>query len=246
MHKNDFSQDFFAALDTHTLGSNLIFERCLPGTSTRLIEAGNSAGIGTVLAAAKQTSGRGRGDHTFESPEDGLYFSVLLPASASGTAARITIAAAVAVIGALDEAGCAAGIKWINDLILSGRKLGGILAERPAAMNGKTVLGIGLNTNSRAEDFSAELRPNIITLSEQGIAVSNGRLCAEILNRLEPLLDQTITSQSRLIQQYKSRCVTIGKELILPNGCKARALDISADGYLMAELEDGTNITINN
>ena len=84
-----------------------------------------------AAVALSQTAGRGRSGRSFFSPESGLYLSVLLKKGLEAeTAELITPAAAVAVAEALEETGSPrAGIKWVNDIYIGGKKVCGILTE---------------------------------------------------------------------------------------------------------------------
>ena len=91
---------------------------------------------GLVVVADQQTAGRGRRGHTwFSPPGSGLYVSVVLaPAAARVDPARattlLTLAAGVALAEGIEQAtGLRVDLKWPNDLQMTRRKLGGILAE---------------------------------------------------------------------------------------------------------------------
>ena len=107
---------------------------CVDSTNTVLAALARSgAPEFTAVIAGAQTAGRGRGEHRFFSPAGcGVYFSLLLrPRFPAVTAAKlITPACAVAAARAIERAsGEAAGIKWVNDVFLRGRKVCGILTE---------------------------------------------------------------------------------------------------------------------
>lgn len=122
-------------------------------TNDDLLEAGKQgAPHGTGLAARAQTAGRGRRGHKWDSTAGNLLLSVVLrprvdPAKYSGLAA----VSGIAVLKALEKQGVASEIalKWPNDLISRGRKLGGILVEAARDNEGKpfAVCGIGVNVN---------------------------------------------------------------------------------------------------
>ena len=105
---------------------------------------------GAVVIAGSQNAGRGRRGRSFYSPQgDGLYMSVLLrptlPACASLT---LTTKAAVAVYEALRARGFPCEVKWVNDLLLRGKKVCGILTEGQTNPRGQlawAVVGIGVN-----------------------------------------------------------------------------------------------------
>ncbi|MBM3451364.1 MAG: 2-amino-4-hydroxy-6-hydroxymethyldihydropteridine diphosphokinase, partial [Armatimonadetes bacterium] len=111
----------------------------------RLAEAG--APEGTAVAARTQTAGRGRLGRSWTSPPGGLWVSVVLrPLIGLPDIPRLGLAVGVAVHRAIERVtGTRTGLRWPNDILLDGRKLGGILAETgPAAR--WVVVGVGLNT----------------------------------------------------------------------------------------------------
>lgn len=122
-------------------------------TNDDLLEAGKQgAPPGTGLAARVQTAGRGRRGHKWDSTAGNLLLSIVLrpradPAKYSGLAA----VSGLAVLEALEKQGLAneIGLKWPNDLVARGRKLGGILVEVARDNEGKpfAVCGIGVNVN---------------------------------------------------------------------------------------------------
>lgn len=122
-------------------------------TNDDLLEAGKQgAPHGTGLAARAQTAGRGRRGHKWDSTAGNLLLSIVLrprvePAKYTGLAA----VSGLAVLEALEKQGLAneIGLKWPNDLVARGHKLGGILVEAARDNNGKpfAVCGIGVNVN---------------------------------------------------------------------------------------------------
>ena len=150
----------------------------------------------SVVVAGQQTAGRGRRGHGwFSPPGAGLYVSVVLaPATARVDAARattlLTLAAGVALVEGVEAStGLSADLKWPNDLLVSGRKLAGILAEGHADT---VVLGYGINVLATA--FPPELRSRATSLeSEIGRRIESDLVLDETLaalsRRYEDLLD---------------------------------------------------------
>jgi BirA family biotin operon repressor/biotin-[acetyl-CoA-carboxylase] ligase len=142
----------------------------LPSTNTEAArQASLGAREGLCVVAREQTAGRGRRERAWVSPKDsGLYFSVVLrPRTDARDWPLITLAAAVAARDALEEA-CAlrTDIKWPNDLLASGRKLCGILAETADGAAGRAViLGVGINLTNRA--FPPEILAAATSVEEQ-------------------------------------------------------------------------------
>ncbi|HET6956931.1 MAG TPA: biotin--[acetyl-CoA-carboxylase] ligase [Vicinamibacterales bacterium] len=149
------------------------------------------AEAGLVVVADEQTAGRGRRGHTwFSPPGSGLYVSVVVaPASSpidpSRATTLLTLAAGVALAEGIEEGcGLQVDLKWPNDLQVSRRKLGGILAESSGVgSRDSVVVGYGLNVLSTA--FPRELGDRATSLeTELGRAVDRHHLLAETLAAL--------------------------------------------------------------
>lgn len=128
----------------------------------RLAAAGAAAG--TVVIAEEQTAGRGTSGRTWASPPGlGVWLSVVTRPEAVRHPGVLPILAGLAAAAALDRftAPATVGLKWPNDLVFDGRKLGGLLCE--AAWNGAAaahvVVGCGVNVLQDEGDFPPELQP---------------------------------------------------------------------------------------
>ncbi|MBM6775438.1 biotin--[acetyl-CoA-carboxylase] ligase [Olsenella profusa] len=132
-------------------------------TNDAVLALGRSgAPAGFAVAARQQTAGRGRRGHVWASPEGNLYLSVLLrpdvsPTRLPGLAAACGVGAArgLRAVGANEVQ-----LKWPNDLVARGRKLGGILVE---VEGGPAVCGIGVNVLDAPRELGA------ICLAELGV-----------------------------------------------------------------------------
>ena len=129
---------------------------------------------GTVVMAESQTAGRGRYGRTWQSPEGNLYMSLVLPDLEKNNLA-IPFLTAVAVADSLP--GYNISLKWQNDVLLSGKKLAGILIEKEGD---KLVVGIGVN---------------VMTSPEEGVLYPT----ANLEGRLRPM-----TLAKRILLQYNT------------------------------------------
>lgn len=144
-----------------------------------------------VCIAQSQTSGRGRQGRSWQTPPgSGLCLSV-----ATGLAAMpppgITLAAGVVIRRALAEAGAQVELKWPNDLVACGGKLGGILAEtRAAAGHIRLVVGLGLNLalppNFRLDEAAALPPTDLVAAGAK--ATEPNALAARLVSDLGELL----------------------------------------------------------
>ena len=123
----------------------------------------------TAVLADAQTGGRGREGRTWASPPGGLYLSVLLRPRIAKVG-LLPLAAGVAVAEAAAELGVATELKWPNDVLASGRKLAGILAEAASGPAGVewVVLGLGVNVALEASSVPPEIAGAVTSLAAEG------------------------------------------------------------------------------
>jgi len=185
-----FDQIWWAIADTR-FGPLLRCYNELPSTNDFAAAlAREGAPDGTVVLAASQTQGRGSRGRGWFSPVGGLYLSVVLRPRLDPTAALgLTLAAGAAAAEAIMASEpVQVGLKWPNDLLLAGRKVGGVLVET-AAVPGRVrhaVVGIGINANIAPEIFPPDLQPLATSLQGcLGRPVDPKPLVREVLERLD-------------------------------------------------------------
>ena len=147
---------------------------------------------GTLVVAKEQTEGRGRRDHSFYSPEGGLYMSILLtPAHLSSLDPdTITTNTGNAVCDAIEAVSdIRPRLKPINDLFIKDKKICGILTEAGTEFEtGEVqwiVVGIGINFDSDIAAFPGDIKNTATSLFAPGKSTSTkNQLIAEILNRI--------------------------------------------------------------
>ncbi len=215
-------------------------------TNTRLLEMAREgrAVSGTVLLARRQTAGRGRRGRNFSSDTGGVYFSVLLTGEILPEDRTLaTVMAAVAAANAVEKtAGVTPGIKWVNDLLLGGKKIAGILTEGASdSLTGKnlyTVIGIGINVKDRPfPPEISEIAGAIEPLS--GREIAEEALIGEFLLTLYRLL--TACTAEQLLFEYRSRSCVIGKRVTVMSAApfSAVAREIDDTGALIVEDDAG-------
>lgn len=201
------------SLGDRMIGHRLLYFLSLSSTQRHVRElAEDGWPEGTMVMAEEQTSGKGRAGRAWHSPPGvGLHFSFLLkPRFAAEKVPLITLMAAVGTARGLRDCGHQVEIKWPNDIMLSGRKIGGILAEtrlRPSCPP-EVVVGMGLNINHREENFPADL------LSSAGsIRMATGRdsdrtaLLTSVLLRLNEEYDRLRSAgDGTLIDAFMALC----------------------------------------
>lgn len=147
---------------------------------------------GTVIVATSQSGGRGRRDHSFFSPEGGLYLSIILrPESLPFTDSnKLTELVGRAVSDSIHElTGISSYVEGINDLYVDGKKICGILLEAGSEFDSGIlqwiVAGIGINFDSDISSFPKEIRDRAASLFAPGEAtVSKNELIAHIIQKI--------------------------------------------------------------
>jgi BirA family biotin operon repressor/biotin-[acetyl-CoA-carboxylase] ligase len=203
--------------------------------------AARGAPEGTVVVAEAQTGGRGRLGREWDSPPGvGLYVSLVLrPMLPPMDLPQITLTSAVAVVRAVRRvAGVAPGIKWPNDLLLNGKKLGGILTEMETESDRirHVVVGLGLNVNN--PEFPAELAATATSLTlAAGGAFSRVDLLKAWLEEFDGLYDRFLNQGfAEILAEWKGLTVTLGTEVTVrqgPRKISGLALDVAPDGALL-------------
>lgn len=211
---------------------------------------------GTLLLAEEQTQGRGRLGRRFHSPRGGIYMSLILrPQLDLSDSTLITTMAALAVCQAIEElTPVRPGIKWVNDLLVDGKKVCGILTEAVSDWESgrveSVVVGVGLNFQSAA--FPDELAGRATSLfgPEETPAVSPNRMAGEIYHRLITGCDRlsgqgeadSSGGRRELLKQYKSRLTILGQSVAFTQNGAVRtgtALDLDENGRLMVQYASG-------
>lgn len=216
----------------------------LPSTNAFLKSRAKSEKEGLVVVASSQTEGHGRFNRKFYSPANtGIYMSILLKPEASGfDATHITCSAAVAVAQAIETlSGKTAQIKWVNDVLIEGKKVCGILTE--GSINPKSraldyaVLGIGINLFMPENGFESEISNIAGYVFEEFDPTLKDRFIKEVLRNIFTHYNIDI------LKEYRNRSAVIGKDLLVIKNNKtknAKALLIDDNFRLKVRFDDNT------
>jgi BirA family biotin operon repressor/biotin-[acetyl-CoA-carboxylase] ligase len=227
----------------------------IDSTNSRAITlAAEGAPEGLVVLARQQNAGRGRLGRTWVSPPDsGIYLSVVLRPNLLPTQITlITLGCGSAVANAIQKSiGIKIGLKWVNDLVYNGRKLGGILAEMPSSTSDRkpVILGIGINIQLNEDDIPEDLQTKIEWLERiTENPVDYNLLIANVLIELERMYENLCLGQShKIIDSWTSFSVTLGQQVLAEIGSKSlngKAIALTPDGALVIETDDGQKNTL--
>jgi BirA family biotin operon repressor/biotin-[acetyl-CoA-carboxylase] ligase len=206
----------------------------------------------TVVAAGHQTAGRGRLGRSWASaPGRSLLFSMLLrPPVPPQRAPVISLLAAAVMAEACPRLpDGAVRTKWPNDLVVRGRKLGGLLPE--GRVEGGTlrslVLGVGVNATMSEEDLPPDLRATATSLAIEGAPVEPEDLLGRFLSGFRAAyrpIDPDFGTH--VLARYRGSCATIGRRVgaRTTDGSvvEGSAVDLDPDGGLV--IEDGGRRTV--
>jgi BirA family biotin operon repressor/biotin-[acetyl-CoA-carboxylase] ligase len=201
---------------------------------------------GSVIVSETQSAGRGRLGRVWESPPGtGIYLSVILrPRLPPTELPKLTLTAAVAVVEAIKEAtGLLTGIKWPNDILLAGKKLGGILTEMETESDqmSHVILGVGLNINTPG--FPEHLAGLATSLSGTGRKYSRLEIVRAFLRTLDAYYGRFLGQEfPAILEAWRQAAVTLGRQVTVKQGggeISGLALDVAPDGALLVEKPGG-------
>lgn len=219
----------------------------MDSTNARLMRQGASGvSTGRVCLAEMQTAGRGQRGNQWISPlAANLYMSLLWPRSrAAASMGRLCLLVAIAVADALTAFGVQdLRLKWPNDLLWCGRKLGGILVETAgnAGENPYIVIGVGINVRMPSTIGARIEQPwTDLSAALKGQTPSRNLLAGRLLNSMIAALQQFgHTCGANLVEAWGRYDLLRGQtvELQTPMGReRGTALGIDAEGRLMLEV----------
>ena len=199
---------------------------------------------GTLLIANFQSSGRGRLDRTFSAPPSSaltlsFYLTPHLDRAEWSFLPLLTGLSAISSLKNLD-ADLRVSLKWPNDLLVNGRKLGGILAE---ATSDGVVIGIGVNVAMAQDQLPTKDATSL--LLEDFACLNRNLIAVELLNVFHDLYERWQAGED-MRHLYRENCETLGMTIRvdLPNGPPAtgKATDISRTGELI--MESGLRVSV--
>ena len=201
---------------------------------------------GTVLIAEEQLTGRGRLGRTWQAPaRSSLAVSVLLrpPAGTPTPWGWLSLLAGLAVADAVaSTTGQQARVKWPNDVLLSGAKVAGVLAERvPTPAGHAAVIGIGVNVSQTAAELPVSTAASL--WSGGAGPVDRTGLAIALLTALAERYGEWLGARPALFSSYRARSDTVGRRVraLLPGDrtVTGTAVDVDDEGRLLVDTDGG-------
>ena len=239
-------------LNTRSIARRVLFYDQAVSTNDlarQLAETGEPEG--TLVLADEQSAGRGRLGRSWIAPaRSSILMSLILrPKLEPDQIARITMAVSLATCaGIRSTSGLEARIKWPNDILLKGRKCGGILAES-SSTDGRVeyvIIGLGLNVNFTAAAIEG-IPADATTLSDQaGREVKRVSLAQAILRAIEHYYLR-MQAGDNLHQEWLARLVTLNQRVraqTLEGVEEGLAEAVDPDGALLLRRKDGSLVRL--
>jgi BirA family transcriptional regulator, biotin operon repressor / biotin---[acetyl-CoA-carboxylase] ligase len=211
-------------------------------------EAENGAPHGMIVVADEQTRGQGRRGRHWVSPPGNLYVTLILR-PAAWNARTLAMVAPLATCEAIDAvANVRSSIKWPNDVLIEGRKVGGVLIDVHLGRDGieYALVGVGINVALDPSQHDAIRGIATSLAAESGENVSRERLLATFLNRFEKLYAAAVLDDS-VYDAWRARLETLGRQVRVQFGDGVEegvAEDVDADGNLLLRRADGSVIAL--
>jgi BirA family biotin operon repressor/biotin-[acetyl-CoA-carboxylase] ligase len=238
--------EIHSGLNTKILGKEIHYYEMVSSTMDIAMDFGmKGCREGLVVCAEGQYKGRGRLSRFWSSPKSkGIYLSLVLrPQIPPVESPKLTLLSAVGVCQAIRKiAKVDCFIKWPNDLMVDGKKLGGILTEMNAEMDMVKfiIIGIGINVNT-----SESLLPIKATSlrEKRGGRISRIDLVKQILIEIE---NEYILFQKEgfrpIISKWKKLSTTLGHRVKVQfhnDHIEGQAIDIDSEGALLIRMDSG-------
>lgn len=244
--------DVAALLAGTTIGTQLVYSAQTASTNADAFRLAEQGAIeGTVVLADAQSGGKGRRGRVWASPAGvNLYCSIVLrPAIMPHEAPQLTFLSAVAAARAIElTTELTPAIKWPNDVLVSGKKVAGLLNEMSAETDGINfvILGIGINLNMTSDQFPDDLRhPATSLFLETGVRIDRSHFTGIMLRELDRLYADFLQHGFGPVrEEWQSRCDANGRQIVVSDSGTActggRFIGIDFDGALLLRSDDDT------
>ncbi len=218
--------------------------------AARMIAEDNEI-LPTVIVAARQEGGRGRSGRRWESPEGSLAVSLLLPWPETPRRVRLPLEIAIPLSRRLSESfGVDVRIKWPNDLMIAGRKLGGILIETRQGEDGDgtAVVGVGLNATTLQEAFDRLALTGATSLLVAGAKAETlvgDRPLLALLDAIDAAIGSELDELGAAFASVSTHAV--GETIVVHDGPKrleGTYQGVTADGFLRLRTSSGDEVVL--
>jgi len=231
-------------LDTKIIGKKILFFEEVDSTNNKAKQIALEENEGTVVISEVQTSGRGRRGREWYSPKGGIYVSFILKPNVSPEkASQLTLVSSLALVETLNamDNNLNAKIKWPNDVLVSRKKISGILTELSSDMEkiNYIVVGVGINLNTEREILPENGTSLKIEMKEE---VSIKLFLKSFLEHYDSIYQEYLNGDiDQIIERWKNNSDTLGKKVKIigiNETYEGMAKDIDENGALILKTKE--------
>lgn len=231
-------------LNTKIIGHKILFLEEVDSTNNKAKQIALDSQDGDVVVSETQHSGRGRRGREWHSPKGGIYISFILkPNISPERAPQITLLSSVALVETLNsmKSKMNAKIKWPNDILISGRKISGILTELSSDMEkiNYVVVGIGINLNTDLEDLPEKAASLKVEMDQE---ISVKLFLKSFFEHYDTVYQEYLNNGiDQIIEKWKKNSDTLGKNVKIigiNETYDGLAKDIDENGALILKTKD--------
>jgi len=231
-------------LNTKIIGHKILFLEEVDSTNNKAKQIALESQDGDVVVSETQHSGRGRRGREWHSPKGGIYISFILkPNISPERAPQITLLSSVALVETLNsmKSKMNAKIKWPNDILISGRKISGILTELSSDMEkiNYVVVGIGINLNTDLEELPEKAASLKVEMRQE---ISVKLFLKSFFEHYDTVYQEYLDKGiDQIIEKWKKNSDTLGKNVKIigiNETYDGLAKDIDENGALILKTKD--------
>lgn len=251
-----YSSEDLELLLSSTFLRDIEFHEVIGSTNDRALELSCREELECpfLVLAETSTASRGRENRKWFSPAGAVNLTLIVDSDEYGLAADrnpvISLLIALSVAETIETfvAGKDTQLKWPNDVYVAGKKISGILIERPTQSQHRTAIGIGINVNNSFDSASVELREkatSIVDLTGEENRLSS--VIVELLKRIAENFQNFKLGQLDLVQAWQRFCYLTGKSITLTDGARTISgvcQGIDASGALKVRTEEGKTLDV--
>jgi BirA family transcriptional regulator, biotin operon repressor / biotin---[acetyl-CoA-carboxylase] ligase len=261
MRGNGYLLKYFATIKKNSTCKRVFFYNTVKSTQDIAISLSetNPELDKTLIIAIEQRGGKGRNGKRWLSPQGGIWLSLIMrPNITLNKSFFMSFVASLSVCEAIRvETGLDSKVKWPNDIVIRSKKVSGILISIGAERMTLKYLIVGIGINANLDDTSLKFIGRRVgdtyevgSLKNEmlGNDIDCGKLVARILQKLDYYYDQLEHSESFILSEWKKRCETINKHVLIINKdntwYEAYVSDVDIDGSLVVITAIGRQIRV--
>jgi len=236
--------EFFENLNNDFIKNSIVFDEISSTNEIAKEHAVKGESEGTIILSRVQKQGRGRYNRVWESPDGGVYISIIIrPNCPPEKSMLLSLMVSIIISRTLSNYHIFPAIKWPNDVLIKGKKIAGILIESESDQSHLkyVVVGIGINVNVNIKNLSKKIREKSTSLLvETNKEVKYYEFLNKLLITFNKYYKKFLSKEYDLIiQEWKTLSNTIGQRVMInqsSNPLTGKVIDIDKTGSLIIKI----------